>query len=249
MKNKNEDYIKAYQIDSENSKNYYQKFLNQKSEQQKFLEEILGEDDKSNFKICDIACGSGTLTHHLLQKFPNADFFLADINDTALTLAKENLDTKRNIEFLNSSVFALDYKSETFDRVFCWQTLLALDKPQDALNELIRICKPGGKVILSSLFNIHHDVDIYTSFIDHTLASSKENIYMQYNTISAFTLKKWLDGKAASHKLYEFIPKVDFKNSSTNPRGTGSFTLDTPDKKIQVTGGMLMNWAILEITK
>ncbi|MBK7666211.1 MAG: methyltransferase domain-containing protein [Sphingobacteriaceae bacterium] len=249
MKNKNDDYINAFKINNDNSKGYYQKFLNEKSEQQKYLEEILGEDDGSKFKIADTACGSGTLTHHLLKKFPNADFFLSDINEGALDLAKNNLDASRNIDYRKSSIFALDYKDNSFDRVFCWQTLLALDKPEEALYELIRICKPGGKIILSSLFNIKYDVDIYTSFIDHTLESSKENIYMQYNTISEFTLKKWLSGKTTSYKLFEFIPKADFKNSLTNPRGTGSYTVNTSEKKLQLTGGMLMNWAILEITK
>lgn len=249
MKNKNDDYIKAYSINNQNSKNYYQKFQSEKSEQQKFLDEIMGGPENSKFKIADVACGGGTLTYHLQKEFPNSDFFLSDISEAALDLAKTNLKTYKNVSYLRSSIFALEYDSDNFDRVFCWQTLLALDKPEEALYELIRICKPGGKIYLSALFNIHYDVDIYANFLDHTLESSKENIFMQYNTISAYTLKKWISSKVNNYKLYEFIPKVDFKNDSTNPRGTGTYTIDTPEKKLQLTGGMLMNWAILEITK
>ncbi|MBK7666210.1 MAG: class I SAM-dependent methyltransferase [Sphingobacteriaceae bacterium] len=128
-----------------------------------------------------------------------------------LSLAKENLKDIKNVDFSESSIYELNYESNTFDYVFCWQTLLSLDKPENAIHELLRVCKPGGKVFVSSLFNIHFDVDIYTQYIDHTLPSSKENISLPCNTISHFTLNKWLNQRAAKFELHEFIPKVDFK--------------------------------------
>lgn len=246
---KAEDVIKAYDINNDNSKKYYQKFVHQKSEQQKFLEELLGNDDLGNYKIADIACGSGTVTTNLLKKFPNSKFFLTDINKAALELAAENLKDIKNIELSESSIYNMQYKSDTFDFVFCGQTLLALDDPEKAMYELIRICKPGGKIYISSLFNLHHDVDIHMRYIDHTLPSSKQNISLPCNTISAFILKRWLNQRVSSFKLHEFVPKIDFKNKYTHPRGAGSYTVNTPDKKLQLSGGMLMNWAILEIIK
>ncbi len=243
----NQEYLDAYQKDKDFFEKYYQKHLANKSEQHKLIEKIL----KSNFpekkdKIADFACGSGTLSYHLQELFPASQFMVSDFSESAIELAKKNLAQFNNVTFSIDSVYDIKKDDNSFDIVFMWQTLLDLDKPELAISELTRVCKPGGKIYICSLFNLHHDVDIYTNFLDHTLQSGKEGIFLQYNTISAYTINKWLSGKVTEHKFHEFLPEIDFHYEG---RGIGTFTEQAPTRRIQISGGMLMNWAILEITK
>jgi ubiquinone/menaquinone biosynthesis C-methylase UbiE len=248
MRSSNADYIKAYQQDAEKVNEYYLKHLQNKSGQQVFLEKIISENKPvMHHEIADVACGAGTLSYHISKLYPEANFTLIDVNDSALDLAKEILKETKSVKLVNHSIFELDTFKEQFDIVFCWMTLLALDKPKEALEQLVSACKKGGKIYLSSLFNFHHDVDIYSHFKDLTRDSGKDGVFMQYNTISLPTVAEWLKGKVQSYKVHEFMPETDFLHDG---KGIGTATTMTADgKRLQISGGMLMNWGILEITK
>lgn len=243
----NEDYIKAMQKDKELSTEYFLKHLHTKSEQQKFLERLLAENKTDHvYEVGDIACGAGTLSYHIGSIFPQAKYTLVDLNTEALELASVVLK-EISAEFHHQSIYDLSMFRDKFDMVFCWQTLSWLDKPEEALTQLVNSCKKGGKIYLSSLFNTRHDVDIYANVLDYTRASAQENISLSYNTYSAYSVDKWLKGKVRSYKFHEFVPSGDF---SYEGRGLGTYTIKTEEKgRLQISAGMLMNWSILEIEK
>ena len=145
--------------------------------------------------------------------------------------------------FIVGDIYNLDFHSK-FDFTFCWQTLSWLDHPRDALLELIKITKKGGKIYLSSLFNLNHDVDIYSKVYDYTRPSGLNGTYMNYNTYSIYTIEKWLKNKVKKFKIHKFNTSVDFEY---NGKGIGTFTKQCEAEKLQISAGMLMNWGILEI--
>ncbi len=248
MESTNEGYIKAYQKDAKEVNDYYLKYLANKSGQQLLLEKIINADKPAKRdQIADIACGAGTLSYHISKIYPEANFTLIDVSDAALELAGNVLKDVKSKKLLNGSIYDLSSYKENFDIVFCWMTLLALDKPKDALDQLLSTVKKGGKLYASTLFNFRHDVDVQSHFVDHTRASGKEGISMQYNTFSLYTLEKWLEGKVSAYKVHEFNPESDF---AYDGKGIGTFTVMTKEgKRLQISGGMLMSWGILEITK
>src|SRR4051812_21424361 len=83
-----DDYIRALQATGEQTRAYYEKSI-VKTEQQKFLEQLLLETAGSFATVADVACGGGTLTYHLRRLLPRADFTLCDLNPDGLRLAKE----------------------------------------------------------------------------------------------------------------------------------------------------------------
>lgn len=248
---KSNSYVKALQKDKKTTSKYYLKSLSKKTEQQKFLEKLLANEKflKPVNNVADIACGAGSLSFHLskLKKFEKTNFELVDFNPDAIRLAKKNIKDER-FKYIVGSIYNLkQQKSNCFELVFCWQTLSWLENPEDALRELIRITKPGGKIYLSSLFNTEFDVDVYSKVIDHSHKSASQDLSFSYNTYSEFTVKKWLKGRVKKYKIHVFKPTVDFKYKG---KGLGTFTEVMRNKsRIQVSGGMLLNWAILEITK
>jgi ubiquinone/menaquinone biosynthesis C-methylase UbiE len=241
-----DDYKKVIKLDLEYSKDYYLKSL-VKTEQQKFLESIIDIPQKELY-IADIACGAGTLTYHIYEYFKNKNhrYFLLDYVEESIELAKRNL-VEGNFEFHVGDMCNMNnVENETFDLMFCWQTLSWITHPKEGLLELIRVLKPGGKLYLSSLFNLDYDVDIFSSLTDHTRSEDVRNIPSAYNTFSEKTISSWLVNSGVRLKFHKFIPTVDFEKVS---RGRGTHTVMTEQGRIQISGGLLMNWYVLEITK
>ena len=240
----NNDYIKGLQKSKEETAAYYKKSI-VKTEQQKFLEKLLAEKNQKFSSIADIACGGGTLSFHLKKIFPEAKFSLGDFNEDALEIAK-SVNGENNFTYSKEDIYKLSYPDNSFDLVCCWQTLSWLDEPEKALHELVRITKPGGFIFASSLFNLHHDVDIFAKVFDYTRPEGQEGIAYSYNTYSAKSVTKWLSGKAKNFQLHKFVPEMDFHYDG---KGIGTFTVNTEKGRLQISAGYLMNWAVLEIEK
>ena len=240
-----DNYLKALQKDKEITLGYYKKSLI-KTEQHKLLEKLLkAENTEEIHTIADIACGGGTLSYHLRKVYRNTQFSLLDNLPEAIETAK-SVNGEKNCSYFVDDIYDMPFEDNYFDLVFCWQTLSWLDNPQKALCELTRICKPKGKIYVSSLFNLDFDVDIYARVFDYTRVSALEGQSLNYNTYSKHTVRKWLTNKVTAFDIIIFKPEVDFYYEG---RGLGTFTKKCGDERLQISGGMLMNWGILIITK
>lgn len=240
------EYVRALRTDREVTNSYYAKSVGKKTEQQKFLEELIRRVGSTPISIADIACGGGGVSHHLGAMFPAAQFTLIDMNPDAIRMARQvtqHLEAKHVI----SNIYQLSVAEEQYDLVVCWQTLSWLDKPQEALNELVRVCKTGGRIFASSLFNLDWDVDIYAKVVDHTRLSSAAGMVMSYNTYSLRSVGKWLKDRVSEFRVHKFKIATDLLY---NGKGMGTSTMKIADgSRVQVSGGLLMNWGILEVTK
>ena len=244
MSEQGNEYVKALQANSEETRKYYAKSI-VKTEQQKFLEVLLLDSGKVFKDIADIACGGGTLSFHLRSIYPNAHFMLSDLNENALEMAKELNGPA--CTYIKANIYTLkDIPDNKYDLVCCWQTLSWLDQPEKALHELIRITQPGGKIYASSLFNLNHNVDIYAKLLDYTQSNESAGSGFSYNTYSSETVSKWLTNKVTKFQLHEFIPKIDLTFEGS---GRGTFTVNSEKGRLQISSGYLMNWSTLEIEK
>ncbi|WP_066163950.1 class I SAM-dependent methyltransferase [Aliarcobacter cryaerophilus] len=187
------------------------------------------------------------MSYHLANINKQARFTLVDYLEEAVKIAKDmNIDNKNRFSINTDNIYELKLEKDKFDFVFCWQTLSWLDNPKEALLELIKITKPKGKIYLSSLFNLEHDVDIFSKVYDRSMHSGKSDSYSFYNTYSEYTVKSWLKDKVDSFKIHKFETPIPFEYDG---RGLGTYTKKCEDGYIQISAGMLMNWGILEITK
>ena len=101
----NDDYLKALQRNKKNSAVYYAKSF-KKTEQQKFLENLLSKENQVFKNIGDIACGGGSLSFHLSKIYPEADFTLIDYNENALEIARKSI-IGDNFNFYRDSIYEL----------------------------------------------------------------------------------------------------------------------------------------------
>ncbi|MEO8068087.1 MAG: class I SAM-dependent methyltransferase [Flavobacteriales bacterium] len=242
---KDEAYLSMLRANSALTAAYHTKSV-VKTEQQKDLERLLNASGVPPSSIADLACGGGALSHHLKALYPQARFTLCDLDPVALGIARK-LNGEDGFTYGSEDLNLLTGLADnSFDLVCCWQTLLALVDAQTAIRQMLRITKPGGRIFASSLFNLDHDVDLRTQLRDHTLPSGAQGQWVSYNTFSRRTVAEWLDGHASAYELHRFTPGIDIHNTGN---GLGTFTVNGERGRLQISGGFLMNWAILEIVK
>ena len=238
-------YLKFLISDPKKTRRYYQNSIKDKTEHQKYAEFLL---KKRHPKIiADIASGSGGASFYFSKIWKRGKFSLLDINLEALSLAKKNFG-KFPVELKEGSIYKMPFKNSYFDMVLCFQTLSWLEDPYTALKELVRICKNGGEIVVTSLFNLDHDVDIWSEILDHTRTNGKKRWFCNYNTFSKKTILNWL--KRIKVKSVKILPIPMNKTLRLTTRGLGTYTKKIKGGGcIQISGGLLMNWGILLIKK
>ncbi|MBU5455399.1 class I SAM-dependent methyltransferase [Caproiciproducens sp. MSJ-32] len=121
---------------------------------------MLGLKDKSN--ILEVGCGPGFYTKILLKAFPNSNITSSDKDENFLRYADKSFDDSyiERLAFVKDDITKSSLPDEYFDFVIARFVFQHLDKPVEALKEIHRLLRPGGKV-----FIIDVDSDLWgTSF-------------------------------------------------------------------------------------
>ncbi|MDG3017231.1 methyltransferase domain-containing protein [Speluncibacter jeojiensis] len=98
--------------------------------------------------VLDVGCGPGTITSDLAALVTPGRVTAVEVTDTALELARTEAAERgsTNIDFVVADVHALGFPDDTFDVVHAHQVLQHVADPVHALQEMRRVCKPGGFV-------------------------------------------------------------------------------------------------------
>ncbi len=101
---------------------------------------------KPGMMVLDIGCGIGTYTKRFVEM--GCEVVGVDIDPKLLDIAKERVPQAR---FIESSVYALPFKSEQFDLVFSMATFEYIKNSQAAYYEMKRIAKHGGQIFVGTI--------------------------------------------------------------------------------------------------
>ncbi|WP_329887473.1 class I SAM-dependent methyltransferase [Pseudoramibacter faecis] len=104
------------------------------------------EDD-----VLECACGTGMLSSVIASKCRKLTAM--DYSNKMLKRAEKNYAAYRNISFRFAGISALDCPDSTYDKVVAGNVIHLLDEPIKALDELNRVCKPGGVLIIPTYIN------------------------------------------------------------------------------------------------
>lgn len=100
-------------------------------------------------RILEIGCGTGGLSAHLLNKFPDADFVLSDISPAMLSVCHENIGDKPIYRVIDAENPPFD--CGFFDLVVSSLALQWVGNLPEALGKLINSLNPGGTLAFSLL--------------------------------------------------------------------------------------------------
>jgi len=98
--------------------------------------------DLSGKKVIDVGCGKGRFLRILISKFPNANLYGWDISDSMLRFCPKEVITDCG------GILDIKYPDNSFDSVYCIEVLEHAINIENAIREMIRILKPGGKIII-----------------------------------------------------------------------------------------------------
>ena len=102
--------------------------------------------------ILDIGCGVGIDTEEIAELFvPNIKITGIDNSEKMIKAANSSLTNKKNhtqIRYVVGDACSLDFKDNEFDIVRADRTFQHLIDPKRALREMVRVTKPGGKILV-----------------------------------------------------------------------------------------------------
>jgi ubiquinone/menaquinone biosynthesis C-methylase UbiE len=101
--------------------------------------------------LLDVGCGSGALSLGLAAeagRVTGVDLDKADLDEARAHARRLGI---RNTEFREGDAYALDLPDNHVDAVFAHSVLEALERPGDALREMVRVLKPGGLLGVASV--------------------------------------------------------------------------------------------------
>ena len=110
---------------------------------QNYVIEVIGR--YKPYRILDVGCGAGHITKLIKRKDQNVKVIGLDIDNNALSEAKEN---NVGVEFICGDIYKLPFNVNYFDLVVCSEVLEHLNEPTKAMNELTRV---SSKFLLLSV--------------------------------------------------------------------------------------------------
>jgi ubiquinone/menaquinone biosynthesis C-methylase UbiE len=115
----------------------------------------------SRGKVLDIGTGSGRLAIELAKvKSSDFDITALDISPDMLLKAQQKAvkaRVEKNVKFVIGSASFLPFADESFDLVISYASLHHWKQPVNVFNEIQRVVKPGGTVIIRDNRRIYDD--------------------------------------------------------------------------------------------
>jgi SAM-dependent methyltransferase len=98
--------------------------------------------------VLEVGCGVGSQTITLAQRSPDARFISIDVSEDSIDEAKRKTGEAgiTNVEFRQTDIFELPFKTASFDHVFVCFVLEHLSRPAEALGILKQLLRPGGTI-------------------------------------------------------------------------------------------------------
>lgn len=101
--------------------------------------------------VLECACGTGMITEVLAPRC--REVIATDYSDGMLAQARRKCAAFPNVRVEKGDILHLTYADARFDKVVAGNVIHLLDDPGQALQELLRVCRPGGLVILPTYVN------------------------------------------------------------------------------------------------
>jgi ubiquinone/menaquinone biosynthesis C-methylase UbiE len=115
------------------------------------LAERLAKDLPGGARILEVAPGPGYLAIELAKR---GQYEIAglDISKTFVELAARNArQASLQIDFRQGNASAMPFAADTFDLIVCRAAFKNFSQPVEAMNEMHRVLKPGGRALIIDL--------------------------------------------------------------------------------------------------
>ena len=98
--------------------------------------------DLSSKRVLDVGCGTGRYLRVMREKWPDAELHGLDLSEEMLRSCPPGVQTRL------ASLLCIPYPNDSFDFVYCVETLEHALLVENSIREMVRVLKPGGKLII-----------------------------------------------------------------------------------------------------
>ncbi len=142
-------------------------------------------DFQGDETVLDVPCGTGELEQRLIAKWPDLCVTGVDLSTGMLAQAKAK-DQASRVCWVEADVTELPMADKSFDCVVCANSFHYFRAPNEALAEIRRVLRPGGRLILLDWCD-----DYWTCKIcSYWLRWSDKSFYQTYSLRSCADLAK-----------------------------------------------------------
>lgn len=107
-------------------------------------------------RVLDLACGDGAYSRWLAERVGPTGFVAAlDASTAFLGVARAGA-TGQHVGLVAAAVERMPFADDTFDLVWCAQSLYSLSDPTAAVRQMRRVVRPGGVVAVLENDSLHH---------------------------------------------------------------------------------------------
>lgn len=112
----------------------------------KNVKKLLDVSGVTEGRAIELGCGEGFSTERLRAMLPTA--IQLDASEYVSSLVPLAQAKNPTVTITVENIYELQHEPETYDLVFLLEVLEHLDHPEQALEQIAKILKPGGKLIL-----------------------------------------------------------------------------------------------------
>ena len=103
------------------------------------------------FEVLSVGCGPGLMLREISTLDPSIRGTGLDISPGRVQTAREKNAGNRQLKFVCGDAQEMQFARNSFDFVYSRMLFQYLPKKEQAMDEIVRVCRPGGTVLLQDL--------------------------------------------------------------------------------------------------
>lgn len=126
---------------------------------------------REGMRVLDVACGPGLVSCDIAQMVGSSGHVTGiDISPDLLIEARQVAQSRNinNVEFEQGNVYDLHLADNQYDFVYARFLFQHLEKPMEALTQILKVLKPGGVLVIVDVdddwLTVHPSIETFDSF-------------------------------------------------------------------------------------
>jgi len=116
-----------------------------------WVQKYLARRIRAGAEVLSVGCGPGVILREVCALDASIRAAGLDISDERVQEAKQRNRENAQANFVRGDAQAMDFASNSFDLVYARMLMEYLKDKEGAVKEMVRVCKPGGTVLLQDL--------------------------------------------------------------------------------------------------
>src|SRR3982074_2423935 len=116
-----------------------------------WVQKYLAPRIRAGAELLSVGCGPGVILREVCALDASIRAAGLDISDERVQEAKQRNRENAQANFVRGDAQAMDFASSSFDLVYSRMLLEYLKDKEGAVNEMVRVCKQGGVILLQDL--------------------------------------------------------------------------------------------------